>query len=670
MPAGFSIGSELKRFGKGRMPRVALVAIVLMPLLYGALYLWAFWNPFGEVSHLPVALVNNDRGAVVQGQELNAGAQVTDELLARHDLDWREVTPQQARDGVRDGDYYFAVELPADFSEAVGSPMSQDPRQAQIQVIYNDVNNYLGTVIGQNAMHQLQLAVSQNISSQAVDKVLVGLQSAGDGLQQAADGARQLSDGAVQLDDGAHELDAGAQTLSSGIDTAHSGSAELADGAAQLSDGIDTATGGVLALTDGLGRLDAGTDQLGAGAQQISDGVGQVVGLLDPLGQAQTDAAGAVARVADMLRGNTDPVSRQAVAALDAVRQTLGSQGLTPAALDQLHRLRDGAAQLSGELNDPDSQYRSGIDALVGGGGQLRAGLQQLSDGGHRLRDGSATLHDGLGQLSDGGHRLTDGTHTLTDGTGRLRDGAGELAQRLGEGAEQVPTWNDAQRRQVSSTIGAPVALSETSMTHAPTFGMGFAPFFLSLALFVGGMIIWMLLRPLQNRPLAGRLGAVRVVLASYWPALLIVFAQAVVMFLVVRFALGLHPVHPAGVFGVLVLIGAAYLALIQMFNVVLGASVGRVVTLAFLMLQLVSSGGVYPVETTAGPFQWLHPWDPMTYTVNALRQTTLGGVDQRLWVAIGVLAGVLVVSIAVSAVAVTRQRRWTVERLHPPITV
>lgn len=670
MLAGFSIGTELKRFAKGRMPKIALLAIIFMPLLYGALYLWAFWNPFNEVDKLPVALVDNDRGAVVEGQQLDAGKQVTDELIGRHDLDWQLVSPEKARQGVDDGEYYFSVTLPENFSAAVGSPMSEDPRQAKINVLYNDTNNYLSTVIGQNAMNQLQLAVSETISSQAVDKVLVGLQSAGEGLQQAADGAGQLADGAVQLDDGATELDTGAHTLSEGIDTAHAGSGELADGASQLSDGIDTAAGGVLALTDGLGQLDSGTDQLGAGASQISAGVNQVVGLLDPIGQIQSDAAGQVAQVADLLRGNPDPLSQQAVAALDRLQHTLATQGLNPAALDQLHQLRAGAAQLSDELNNPSSQYRSGISALLAGGGELRSGLQQLSDGGHQLDSGAAELHSGLGELSAGGHRLADGTTTLTDGAGQLRSGSAELAQKLGEGAEQVPDWNEQERQKVSSTVGAPVGLTEDSVTHARTFGIGFAPFFLSLALYVGCIITWMLLRPIQQRPLAGRLNSLRVVFASFWPALWIVIAQAVVMYLVVRFALDLDPVYPAATFGMLLLIGATFLALIQMFNVALGTSVGRVVTLAFLMLQLVSSGGVYPVETTSRVFQWMHPWDPMTYTVDGLRQVTLGNVDSRLWVSLAVLIGVFLGSLALSTLAARRDRRWTVERLHPPIEV
>ncbi|HEU0192542.1 MAG TPA: YhgE/Pip family protein, partial [Mycobacterium sp.] len=205
---------------------------------------------------------------------------------------------------------------------------------------------------------------------------------------------------------------------------------------------------------------------------------------------------------------------------------------------------------------------------------------------------------------------------------------------------------------------------------HAATFGTGFAPFFLPLALFIGALIIWMLLTPLQTRAIVGGLGALRVVLASYWPALLLGVAQVVLMYAVVHFGVGLQARYAAGMLGFLALIAAAFLALIQAFNAVLGVAVGRVVTLAFLMFQLVSSGGVYPVETTAKPFQILHPYDPMTYAVNGLRQLTVGGIDSRMWLSVGVLFGILAASLAASAWAARRDRQYTLERLYPPIEV
>src|SRR5699024_11101275 len=87
MLAGMSLGTDITRYSRGVMPRVAIIAIIFLPLMYGALYLWAFWNPFNEVDQIPAALVNSDRGAEVEGEKLNAGDQVVDALLESKQLD-------------------------------------------------------------------------------------------------------------------------------------------------------------------------------------------------------------------------------------------------------------------------------------------------------------------------------------------------------------------------------------------------------------------------------------------------------------------------------------------------------------------------------------------------------------------------------------------------------
>lgn len=670
MLAGMSLGTELKRFSRGVMPRIALVTIILMPLLYGAMYLWAFWNPFGEVNKVPVALVNIDRGAMVQGKELNAGDQVSQALLDSGELDLHLVSPTEAAQGVSDGTYYFSLTLPENFSEAVASPTSDNPHKAQLQFAFNDVNNYLATIIGQNAAQQVLNQVGATIGAQSVETVLLGLTDAGAGLKQAADGAQQLSAGMTTANDGAAQLASGSKTLADNMVTARDGAANLADGTAQLSTGIDTATGGILALADGLGQLDVGAGQLGNGATELSGGVTQVVDTLNVLGDTQAQATQLVDQAVAALRLNPDPVSQQIANALAPAQNILRTQGFGESTMGQLAELKSGAQQLAYQLGDPASTFRAGLSAAVGGGGELRSGLVQLRDGGQQVNAGAQTLSSGLVQLTDGSLELSSGAAQLAEGTPKLQAGATELATKLTEGSGQVPSWTDEQRTAAAQTLSSPVELQETYKNRAATFGTGFAPFFLPLALFVGGIITWMLLKPLQNRPIANGLGALRVVLASYWPALLIGVCQVIVMFVVVHFGVGLHATHVAGTVGFLILITATYMALIQAFNAIFGVSVGRVVTLAFLMLQLVSAGGIYPVETTAKPFQIIHPFDPMTYAVNGLRQLTVGGIDSRLWVSIAVLSGVLIASLTASSLAARRNRQWTMDRLHPPIEV
>ncbi|ORV92654.1 YhgE/Pip domain-containing protein [Mycolicibacterium iranicum] len=666
--AGMSLGTDLKRYTRGVLPRIALITIILMPLLYGAMYLWAFWNPFAEVNKVPVALVNEDRGASAQGQELRAGDEVAQALIGSGQLNLTEMSAEEAAAGVGDGDYYFSITLPQNFSERIASPSGEHPEQAQIEFTFNDANNYLASIIGQNASREVVNQINAKVGEQTIGTVLTGLTDAGTGLDQAADGAQQLATGLDTADDGADRLSEGAATLSSGLDSAQAGSAELAAGTRQLAGAIDAATGPLVEMLERVGGLGFNPDEVAVAAQHLSAAVRSTTERIAALNVNSTQAAAIVDQAVTFLQTNPDPAVRDAGHALAGAQRLLRAQGIDPATDDGLLRLREGAARLENELGDPHSKLRVFLTRVFNGG--LRSDVAELRDGVDQLNSGAQRLNAGLIQLAGGGRQLSGGASQLADGTDRLRAGGHELADKLRQGANQIPSWTPQQRSEVAQTLAAPVGAELVNNNPAATFGTGFAPFFMPLALFIGTLIIWMLLKPLQSRPIVNGLGALRVVLASYWPALLIAVCQVVVMYLVVHFGVGLQAKYPLATIGFLVLIAGAFLALIQAFNAVFGVPVGRVVTLAFLMLQLVSAGGIYPVETTAKPFQVIHPFDPMTYAVNGLRELTVGGIDSRLWTAVAVLTGLLAASLAASAWAARRNRQYTMDRLRPPIEV
>ncbi|CRK49246.1 conserved membrane hypothetical protein [Rhodococcus sp. RD6.2] len=660
MLAGVSLGSDSKRYFRGTMPRIAIITIILMPLLYGAMYLWAFWNPFGAVDKIPAAIVNSDTGRTATGQQLDAGEQVVKSLVASGQLDLAEVSADEAAQGLSSGKYYYTITLPENFSAAVESPNGDDPQKAELIFTFNDANNYLATIIGQDASEQVINQVNTTIGAQGVGQVLTGLQSAGAGLKQAADGADQLAAGIDTAKAGADQLSSGANELATNMVTAEAGSAQLASGADQLATAIDGATTPLI-------------NALGSGAvPNIGGQVSELRRSLEALGsripEGTPPPVTAVSRALEILGQSNDPLVERAVAVLSplAAQQVSGDAAQLQA---EIGRLSGDARAVEYQLTDPGSPLQSGLAVLQNGG--IASDLQQLRSGADELSSGASALNSGLVQLTDGSRQLAGGAGQLASGMVELQTGSHELAGALEQGAGQVPSWSDEQKTATADTLSTPVALKQDYTNVASTFGTGFAPFFLSLALFVGGIITWMLLTPLQSRPTIGGVGLYRTVLASYWPALLVGILQVAVMYTVVHFGVGLDVKHVLGTIAFLILVSATYLAMIQAFNALFGVAVGRVVTLAFLMLQLVSAGGIYPVPTTAKPFQYIHPFDPMTYTVNGLRQLTIGEqVDSRLWIAIAVLIGILLVSLSVSALSVRRNRQYTMERLYPPIEV
>jgi putative membrane protein len=632
MLAGLAFGSEIKRFGRSRLTRVAIVVLMLLPLVYGALYLWAFWDPFGHTNKMPVALVNSDRGAVVNGQQFDAGAEIAKSLTADGGLDWHVVDLQEARSGVDHGKYYFMVELPPDFSAAIASPVTGQPKKANLIAVYNDANNYISTSIGRTAISQVLNAVSSRISGQAVNQLLSVVVSSGAGIKQAADGAAQLDNGAGQL--------------AAGLDTARSGSATLATGAKQLSDGINEATDPLLAVTKAVSQIGGSTQQLQQGAtalQQANDQIGAIA-------TAQDAAANSLSSVIDQLSARQDPLANN----LRGIQDQLRGHQFTPQIRQQLTDAQNAAIGMTSGLRGPGSPLGSALDQVGGKGQELTNKLTQLRNGAQQLASGNAELAGGIAKLDDGARQL--------------KTGSAELATKLADGAKQVPNWTTQQKDAVADTIGGPVQLEASHENAAPNFGTGMAPFFLTLALFFGALVLWMVLRPLQSRAIAAEVLAIRVVLASYLPAGVIAIFQAVILYCVVRFGLGMHVVHPFAMLGFMILISGAFVAATQAINAVVGPAVGRVLIMALLMLQLVSAGGMYPVETTSRPFQVLHRFDPMTYGVNGLRQLILGGIDARLWQAIIVLLGISAFALAISCLSARRDRLWNLSRLIPAI--
>jgi len=624
MLAAMSLGTDIKRYTRGAVPRVALLIVVLMPLLYGALYLWAFWNPFGEVNKVPVALVMEDRGAQSDGKEIRAGEEVAKALIDSGELNLHQVSAGEAADGLAHGDYYFTITIPADFSADIVSPSGDHPAQAPLRFTFNDSNSYLGSLIGQNVARAVINDVNASVGEQTVTTVLTGLTDAGAGLTKAADGAGQLADG---------------------LASARDGSAQLADGTRQLSTSVDKVTGPLISFLQRFDDKGLDADVVAAAADRLSHAVETTTGRIEAANIDWQLAGTFIDQAVGSLKYSPDPIARDAGEILYAAQQVLRARNLDPATDAGLQRLRHSAAQIQHELGDPTSELRTFMTGALDGD----------------LRKDIVKLRDGVDQLDDGAHQLNDGLV-------RLADGGRELADKLHEGSTLVPSWTAQQRTEVAKTVSSPVKLDLVTHNPAPTFGTGFAPFFMGLAVFIGALLIWMVLKPLQPRPIINGLAAFRVMLASYWPAFLIAICQVVVMYTVVHFGLGLNPAYPLFTAGFLLLVLATYLGLIQALNAVFGVAVGRVLTLAFLMVQLVSCGGIYPVQTTAKVFQVIHPYVPMTYSVNGLRQLISGGIDHRLGMAVLVLVGVLATSMAISAWAIRRSRQYTMEQLHPPI--
>ncbi|HEY3410160.1 MAG TPA: YhgE/Pip family protein, partial [Propionicimonas sp.] len=285
MFAWTSHGTELKRFGRQPITRAAIAVMLLIPLLYGAMYVWAFWDPTVRMNDLPVALVNADVAQTdADGTLQHYGTDVVDELIDDDSVGWTKLDASTAAEGVEAGKYYFAVTIPKDFTTDILSLGKDDPTAAKIMVNYDDSNSFLASTLGRTAMMQVREAVAKKVSKEAVDTLLVGVGDARDGFAKASDGAFTLADGLKDAANGADRLNVGAR--------------DLADGAAHLADGTSQLAAGSVTLRDKLSDYVTGVTTAGKGAEQLDAGAANLTALQDGLAKAADSTTGAPALAA------------------------------------------------------------------------------------------------------------------------------------------------------------------------------------------------------------------------------------------------------------------------------------------------------------------------------------------------------------------------------------
>lgn len=712
------MNTELRRFGRHRLTRAALAALTVVPLLYGALYLAAFWDPYGNLKRIPVALVVADQPATTaDGEVVDAGRDLADELVAREVFGWVPTTAADARRGLATGAYRLVLEIPEDFSRSLAdAPDARESAHAgRLIVTSDDGTDYLSGLLARSAFTEIRAAAASSAATKYFDRMLLGFTDLKTQTAQAADGAAQLADGTSDASAGADKLEGGTSDAADGAGTLSSGLASAAAGSAQLAQGLDSLEAGSAQLADGTAKAAAAgrqlaavvdgaanraepllrdhADDIAAAATALAQGADTIAGHLDDLPAAADRAVGRTSEVVaelDALAAAHPELADDAafVAARQAAAQAAQTaadlrERIATADLDGLaDRLRAVAAQARAvataapTLADRVVAARTQVDQLAAGLTSLAAGAEQLHTGtrsaataAHQLSGGVYRLASGARQLDSGLTQLSGGTRALAAGLADLDGGANRLAEGLADGAEQIPGYDADDRAARAGVLADPVALQRDTEHAAATYGVGFAPYFLSLALWVGAMLTSMLMKPLTRRHALAGAPAWRVALAGYVPAAAIGAAQAIVLFLVVRFGLGLAPVSPWGTLGMLVATSLTFTAILQALGALLGAP-GRLVALALLMLQLTSSGGTYPVQTSPGFFQALHPWLPMTYIVSALRRLTVGGSWDAVWAALAVLAAFGVGAFALTAYAARRSRRLTLTSLHPALTL
>jgi putative membrane protein len=755
-------GKELSHIVRNKKLLIPIIAVLLVPLMYSGMFLWAFWNPYDKLNDLPVAVVNLDEGATVDGKSLNVGKDLVDNLKKDDNFKWKFVSNEKAMKGLKKQDYYMAVRIPKDFSKNAATVTEKNPKHLTMEYIPNEGFNFISSQIGNSATEKIKEEVAQNITRNYVETIY-------DNIGELTDGIAQASDGSSKLDNGVGDAKGGSQKLANGLKVLASKSIELKEGVSKLNDGSQKEKDGLVAYTNGVGQLSNGINQLHSGVGPLSKGIGdlnagasklntgmsslssgldqlysangqlldgskQVLGGLNSLNgnlpqlkagtQQLADGANTLStnltewqKKANEAKAGADQVAAGLTELEKAVAPLLSSlpkeqQAAYKAKLDALVSgseqvatgvggLSSAAGQLSqggkqvasgattlneksnelsagvgklvagqtqvtnglnqfgeklGEANNGGKQIASGAQALANGTNKLYessptliSGINQLNDGANKLNSNSPKLVDGMSQiaggigqvnsntpaLENGVNQLADGSNQLNNGLGKLKDGSNELATKLGDAKNQTKDA-DANNKQLDM-YSNPVKLKKESVNKVPNYGTGFTPYFLSMALYLGGLLLSNVY-PFRD-PLSRPKNAFSWFASKAGILIGVGIIQAVLASVLLLFALDLEVQSLPYYFLISFVSVLAFMALVQFLATVFGDA-GKLLAVIVLVLQLTTSAGTYPLETLPTFLQHFYGKLPMTYTIQAFKAVISSGDYSYMWQNVYVLLG------------------------------
>ena len=404
-----------------------------------------------------------------------------------------------------------------------------------------------------------------------------------------------------------------------------------------VADGSSSSAAKIQTLVSGVDALDAASTSVAKGASSLAEGAARV----------DSGASSLASGAATLADGNAQIAS--------------GASSLA-----------SGAATLA----EGTENLKSGTDSLKSGTATLKDGTSTLAEkeqsaveGQQKVADGASNLKDGASQLTEGTEKLASGTDQLNSGASELKDGTSSLQSGLASGTKQVPNLSESDQTKVADTMSNPVTLSHNSLASGRNYGEGMGPFFMCLALWIGGLMLVQTLRVMNNRALASHAPSVRVMLGSWMPFGLVGIAQATLMFVVIKFGLGFEMAHPWLAWLFLCFVALIFTGFIHGLTVFLGAP-GKLVALVVLILQLVTGGGTMPYETLPESIRWMHDFFPMGYAVTGMRRLSYGVNESSLWGIMLVLALWGLAGLLLGYLGTRRDRTWSLKKLAPEITV
>ena len=663
---------DVKTIFKNFATTCIILGLAFLPSLYAWINIYASWDPYANTGNLPVAIVSNDQGAVYNGKVVNVGTEIVKELKKNKSIGWAFVDEWQANYGLNEGKYYALIEIPNNFSSRLLTLTTSTPQKPAITYRVNQKLNSIATKITDAAKVKLAENVKENFVKTVTTEAISTVKAEMKDTHMTVPTIQEMKNTLLQANDTITSL----KKYTASANTDAEGFRKYLNKSTTLIPKLDSQINNLQSMLDADKSLLLNTqtmansmlDNLNTDAQQLSKLDSQNQQMIALLQQANGNSASAdtitLMQHSATVCSTLDALLQSDIKTLHALQQSYDLQQLSLVAdtlqyIDRIVLNERAALNAQIPILSADTSKKSSAAALKALSGlsssistQMTTLSSQINTDAKPVLNGivsSLTLQavdtGNLVQLTQTilpqlnalatfntarGEMTSSQTKDLNNKLTSMQAGLNTLYNKVNSITDKDLAYAsdliENHPEEIADFISSPVTVKEVDYYHANTFGLGVAPFYTVLAIWIGALLACALLT-VQYEP--DEINGWKLNLTQKYFGKMLIFlcislVQSIIITLGDIYVVGVHPADQKLMLEVSLLTSVTFTVIIFTLVALLG-NVGKAAAVIMMVFQIAGAGGIYPIVTNPQIFGKLAPLWPFSYAIEYFREAISG---------------------------------------------
>ena len=658
--------NDLKGISRNILVLVIVIGLCALPALYAWFNIYANWDPYGNTGNIAIAVVNLDEGWTKDdGTTINMGDGVVESLKQKDTIGWKFLNSEdKAVEGVKSGKYYSALVIDEQFTYSMYHGVAQNIENPKITYYLNDKKNAVATKITDSAASTVKASINKqfiqvlaeqvftetnSISSEMSQKDSVGqfitkLEAVSDNLKQYDEMITTFMDGNAALskvsDETSGALVEGQDKISAGNDKLEQSKKDLSSTQTsfnEFNENIKSTLNSIEASINSI-STQIGDAKLTQDAQTLQTDIKNIslttLQLKNDIGALRDDIdsvnPGNESEAYELVDGNLQIINEQVQSMLDST----GSVDLSGATENSVETLQGILSTLSSTVSSLSATYSNQIAPQVN---DMLSSMSTTLDSVQNTLDNLSQTAGSMSEVFNGvGNTLDVLNMSMSQLQGIIESTSEKINSTLNklqeasedEKVEIIINLLSGDPESLGRFFSEPVQVADNYIYEIANYGSGVAPFYTTLAIWVGMTILVSLVKVNANTKELVDPKPSQLYFGRYLTFFLLSQIQALIIVLGDLYILKIQCPHPVAFIATGAITSLTFSLLIYSLTISFG-DIGKAAAVVIMVIQIAGSGGTYPIEALPSFFRAVYIFFPFPYAINSMREC-IGGMYEN----------------------------------------